>query len=170
MKGTLYRVKPNQPDGRFRDYSVKTTDKGIVYAIEGDYQIEVEEGNKQDKAKRGPGLRKQCKDAVKALAGELEAKYGKPRSADGFGNWFSFRQLSDTDNKSIRLYGNRCRSGLYSDEKLLYGMPAKPTRASEPVKIMAGRPDRRATGAAPPKPTPGPEAESSSRQFTSKSC
>lgn len=159
LKGTLYRVKPNQPDQRFQDYSVKTTDKGIIYAINGDDRIEPKQGNKQDKAKQGPGIRKQCKDAVKALAGELEAKYGKARSADGFGNWFSFRQLSDTDNRSIRLYGQRCRTGRYSvvytDEKLLHGLPAKAVRSSEPVKIMIGGPEKRVTETTPAEPTPG---------------
>jgi hypothetical protein len=166
LKGTLYRVKPNQPDDRFQNYSVKTTDAGVVYAIEGDYQIEPKQGNKQDKAKQGPGIRKRCKDAVKSLAGELEARYGEPRGKGWNAEWFAFRQLSDTDNKSIRLYGNRCRTGIYrivyTDEKLLHGMPAEAARAGKSIKIMAGRPERRATGAAPPKPTPGPEAESSS--------
>ena len=163
LKGTLYRVKPNQPDERFQNYSVKTTEQGILYAIEGDYQIEPKAGNKQDKAKQGPGIRKQCKTTVKALAGELEAKYGKARSADGFGNWFSFRQFSDTDNKSIRLWAHHCRTGRYSvvytDEKLLHGLPAKAARSSQPVKIMIGGPEKRVTDTAPAEPASGPEAE-----------
>lgn len=130
LKGTLIRVEPRQPDARFQRYSVKTTGRGIVYAIQGEYQIPPKEGNKQDKAKEGPGIRKQCKDAVEALAGELESRYGKARSTDGFGNWFAFRQVSDTEDKSIRLYGHRCRTGIYSliytDQRLLREASTEP--------------------------------------------
>ena len=181
LKGTLYRVKPNQPDQRFQAYSVKTTDKGLVYAIQGEHRIELEDQDKGDedkqdqavqgtvdpaqsrkeKAERAKALTSSCKAAVKALTGELEAKYGKPRGGDRFGTWVSFRQISDTENKSIRLYGHRCRTGryniVYSDEKPLHGIPAKAVKSSEPVRIKIRGPEKRVMGAAPEAPASNPE-------------
>ncbi len=42
LKGSLIRVEPNKPDERFQQYSIKTTNDGLIYAIEGDYQYKVE--------------------------------------------------------------------------------------------------------------------------------
>lgn len=82
---------------------------------------------KPDNKKQARVIQSTCKAAVKTLAGELESRYGKPRGRGWDGLWFTFRQRSDTDNKGIRLYGHRCRSGMYSvvytDEELLRGLP-----------------------------------------------
>lgn len=127
FQGTLYRVIPEKPDKRFQDYYIKTTNEGLIYAIEGDYHYEVEpaQGKKMGKVKHSREVRATCKNAVKNLARELEARYGKPRGKGWDGEWFSFRQFSKTSNKSIKLYANRCRTGLYSviykDESLQHG-------------------------------------------------
>jgi len=123
LKGALVRVEPSQPDQRFQRYSLKTTKDGIIYAIQADYQLELEQDNaKQDKAQRAKTVRSTCKTAVKALARELEARYGKARGKGWDGEWFVFRQTSDTSDMRLRLYGNRCRTGMYSliytDEKI----------------------------------------------------
>jgi hypothetical protein len=137
MKGALLHVEPSEPDARFQRYSVKTSNDGIIYAIRGDYQFEVEQGKgKQVKVKRARVVRATCKAAVKALAEELEASYGKPRGKGWDGEWFSFRQLSDTENKSLRLYAHQCRTGMYSvlytDENVQRGMlPGKAGTSSE---------------------------------------
>jgi hypothetical protein len=115
LKGTLLRVEPSEPDARFQRYSVKTTGDGIIYAIQGEYQFEVEQGKgKQVKVNRASVLRATCKAEVKALAEELETRYGKHRGKGWDGEWFSFRQISDTAYKSLRLYAHRCRTGMYS--------------------------------------------------------
>ena len=116
LKGTLHRVEPSDPDTHFQHYSVKTTDEGIIYAIQGDYQFEVDvaRGKQAGKVKKSRVIRKRCKDVVKKLAGELESHYGKPRGKGWDGEWFAFRQVSDTSNKSLRLYAHRCRTGMYS--------------------------------------------------------
>ena len=116
LKGSVYQVEPQKPDERFQNYSVKTTDEGIIYAIQGNYQFEVEKakGKQAGKVKMQRTVRKTCKNAVKALAKELEAKHGKPRGQGYDGEWFSFRQASDTSDISLKLYANRCRTGLYS--------------------------------------------------------
>ena len=59
-------------------------------------------------------MRKTCKAALKDLASEMEARHGKPRGREMTGEWYAFRQISETSNKSLRLYANRCRSGIYS--------------------------------------------------------
>lgn len=116
LKGTIYQVEPNKPDERFQKYTVKTTADGIIYTIKGEYQFETEmaKGKQAGKVKNQRTLRKTCKAVVKKLASELEAMHGKPRGQGYDGEWFSFRQSSETSNKSLRLYANRCRTGLYS--------------------------------------------------------
>ena len=75
-----------------------------------------------------PGNKKQteliqstCKAEVKNMAKELESLYGKPRGQGWDGLWFTFRQVSDTADRGLKLYGHRCRTGMYSiiytDEK-----------------------------------------------------
>ena len=112
--GSLIRIEPGQPDERFQNYSLKTTDKGIVYAIEAQYQMDLERDRpNQDKAKRSRKIRKTCKTAVKNLAKELEARHGKPRAAGLHDEWFAFRQFSESSDKGIDLYANQCRTGKY---------------------------------------------------------
>ena len=114
LTGSLIRFEPSQPDDRFQHYSLKTTDKGIVYAIEAEYQMQLEQDKQnQDQAKRSRKIRKTCKTVVKNLAKELEARHGKPRAAGLHGEWFAFRQFSESSDKSISLYANQCRSGKY---------------------------------------------------------
>jgi hypothetical protein len=163
LKGTLLRVEPSEPDERFQRYSLKTTDDGIVYAIRGDYQFEVEaaKGKQAGKVKTSRALRKRCKDVVKGLATELEASYGKPRGKGWDGEWFAFRQSSDTANKSLRLYAHRCRTGMYSviytDEKVQRGtVPGKASTSPE-----ASTPP---TGSVPAKQEPGTESGSQTEQ------
>ena len=57
LKGQLLRIEPTKPDDRFQQYSIKTTDAGIIYAIQGDYQYKVElDETKPDEAKpKGSG-------------------------------------------------------------------------------------------------------------------
>ena len=175
LKGSLIRVKTSQPDGRFQQYSIKTTYDGLIYAIQGDYQYKVEPDEtrpaeaKQDETKpKGSGkgaskpgnrqpataMQKTCKAAVKTMAGELGTRYGKPRGKGWDGLWFTFRQPTDISNKGLKLYGHRCRTGLYSivytDEIARRGM--QPGKAgTSPDK---GTP---ATGSASAKPQPGAE-------------
>ena len=53
LKGKLLRIEPSKPDERFQQYSIKTTDAGIIYAIQGDYQYEVESDEaKADETKK----------------------------------------------------------------------------------------------------------------------
>jgi hypothetical protein len=136
LKGTLYRVEPNKPDARFQDYRIKTTEAGIIYAIEAYYEIEIKfDQASLNRTKPFGMVRSTCKDAVKALARELETRYGKPRGTGWDGDWFAFRQVTDSSDKSMRLYGNRCRTGLYSvvytDEKLLHGLQHKSDAAAK---------------------------------------
>ena len=180
LKGSLIRVEPSKPDERFQNYSIKTTYDGLIYAIQGDYQYKVEPDEtkpaeaKQDESKlaetrpKGSGkgaskpgnrqpataMQKTCKAAVKTMAGELETRYGKPRGKGWDGLWFTFRQPTDTSNKGLKLYGHRCRTGLYSivytDEIARRGMP--PVKAgTSPGKGTS------ATGSASAKPQPGAE-------------
>lgn len=140
LKGRVIRFEPSQPDKRFQRYVVKTTGDGIIYAIQADYQFELDASmSEQGKEKRSRKLRKTCKNAVKALARDFEEHYGKPRGKGWDGEWFAFRQLSDTSNNSLRLYGNRCRSGIYSmvmtDEKVQRGAQAeKESSETQPEK------------------------------------
>lgn len=167
LKGKLLRIEPSKPDERFQQYSIKTTDAGIIYAIQGDYQYEVnpdetkKEGTKPEGKGKGAGkpgnkkqantIQKTCKAAVKTMAGELESRYGKPRGQGWDGLWYTFRQFSDTSNRGLKLYGHRCRSGMYSvfyiDEKVQWG--TLPSKAST-----------LATGSVPAKPEPGSESGS----------
>jgi hypothetical protein len=124
LKGTLFVVEPSQPDQHFQNYSVKTTDNGTIYAIQADYQFEREQvEEKQEKAKQTKELRSTCKTAVKDIAAELRERYGKPRGMGWDGEWYVFRQTSESTDKRVRLFANRCRSGIYSivyaDEALL---------------------------------------------------
>ncbi|MFW2372698.1 MAG: hypothetical protein ACN4GM_06210 [Gammaproteobacteria bacterium] len=116
QKGNIYQVKPSKPDEHFQDYSIKTTKDGIIYAIKGSYQYEVEpaQGKKMGKVKNAKVVRSTCKATVKKLAEELETHYGKPRGKGWNGEWFSFNQSSEASNKNLKLYANRCRTGLYS--------------------------------------------------------
>lgn len=170
LKGTLYHVEPSNPDKRFQQYTVKTTNEGLIYAIQGEYQYKVnQDATKQLEAKvdsggqsqvkadtakpigKGKGLGKPggkpqtrtlqatCKAEVKTLAKELESRYGKPRGQGWDGLWFAFRQYSDTSNLSLRLYGHRCRTGMYSiiytDIKLQQGIVAsKASIAAKAIK------------------------------------
>ena len=130
----------------------------MIYAIQGDYQYKVKQESslsdvaQQDTAKqentkpqgRGKGAgkpgnqqqthanEKLCKAKVKELAKELQSQYGKPRGQGGL--WVVFRQLSDSANKSVKLYGHRCRTGMYSiiysDESVRW--KALPVKADTP--------------------------------------
>jgi hypothetical protein len=176
LKGELLRIEPSQPDERFQQYSIKTTNDGLIYTIQGDYQYKVEPDetkaaeSKQDEAKpKGSGkgaskpgnrqpataMKKTCKAAVKAMAGELETRYGKPRGQGWDGLWFTFRQPSATSNKGLKLYGHRCRSGMYSivytDEIVRRGTP--PVKAG--TSPETGKPT---TDSASAKPQPGAES------------
>lgn len=116
QKGTLLRVEPSMPDERFQRYSLKTTADGMIYAIQGDYQFDVElaKGKQAGKVKKSRVIKKRCKDAVKQIAVELEAKYGKPRGKGWDGQWFTWRQFPGSSIKSLRLYAHRCHTGAYS--------------------------------------------------------
>ena len=98
-KGTLYRVEPKVPNMLFATYAVETTDEGIVYSIRGELQSD-------DKASK-------CA-VTKGIAASLQEKYGKPRAKGGFGEWYSFRDMSQKPYKGVRLFANRCRRGIYS--------------------------------------------------------
>lgn len=145
LKGSLIRVEPGKPDERFQGYTIKTTYDGLIYAIQGDYQykFEPDETRPQGKGKGAgkPGnkrpataMRKTCKATVKAIAGELESRYGKARGQGWDGLWFAFRQRSENSNKGLKLYGHRCRTGLYSivytDEIARRGAPPAKAGAS----------------------------------------
>ena len=169
LKGQLLRIEPGKPDERFQQYSIKTSDAGIIYAIQGDYQYKVEsdearsneaKANETKPEGKGKGagkpgnkkpanaIQKTCKAAVKTMAGELESRYGKPRGQGWDGLWYTFRQPSDTSNRGLKLYGHRCRTGMYSiiytDDKVQRGMSSgkvdkppeagKPTISSAPTK------------------------------------
>jgi len=139
LKGSLIRVEPSKPDERFQSYTIKTTYDGLIYAIQGDYQykVEPEETRPQGKGKGmgKPGnkkpataVQKTCKATVKTMAGGLESRYGKARGQGWDGLWFAFRQRSEGSNKGLKLYGHRCRTGLYSivysDEIARRGAPS----------------------------------------------
>ena len=44
----------------------------------------------------------------------MEERFGKAQGQGYDGEWFSFRQSSETSDKRLRLYANRCRTGIYS--------------------------------------------------------
>jgi hypothetical protein len=73
------------------------------------------------------------------MAGELASRYGKPRGQGWDGLWFTFRQFSETSNRGMKLYGHRCRSGMYSiiytDDKVQRGM--QPGKADTSAKGSA---------------------------------
>ena len=104
------------------------TSRVVDIALAYDKQFENNKPEDKDKAKRSTRFRKTCKNAVKALAREFEGRYGKPRGKGWDGEWFAFRQSSETMDKSLRLYSNRCRTGIYSmvltDEKVRRGNQA----------------------------------------------
>ena len=146
LTGSLIQVEPVQPDERFQRYAVMTTDKDIVYAIRAEYQFELEKAKQdKDKAKRSTKFRKTCKNAVKSLAKEMEARHGKPRGQDMSGEWYAFRQFSETSDKSLRLYANRCRSGIYSvvyTDQALLGIQAKPPKKPEKEEKQEQKPEK----------------------------
>ena len=177
LKGQLLSIEPSKPDERFQQYSIKTTYDGLIYAIQGDYQYEVKSGEaKTDETKpkgsgKGAGkpgnkqpataIQKTCKAAVKTMAGELEERYGKPRGQGWDGLWFTFRQPSDTSNRGLKLYGHRCRSGMYSiiyiDDKVQRGTQAGKAGTSPET----GSP---ATGSASAKSEPGAESAAETKK------
>lgn len=138
LEGGLIEVEPSQPDERFQRYAVKTTDKGLVYAIRAEYQFDLDQAKAEKDKKRSTSFRKTCKNAVKSLAKELKARYGEPRGHGWDGDWYAFRQISENTDKSLRLYANRCRSGIYSvlyTDQALLGIQAKQAkRQQKPVK------------------------------------
>ena len=138
MEGNLISVVPVQPDERFQRYEVRTTDKDIVYAIHAEYQFDLEKEKAEKDKKRSTKFRKTCRNAVKSLAKELEARYGKPRGQGWDGEWYAFRQLSENTDKSLRLYANRCRTGIYSavytDQALLGSQAEQAKRQQKPAK------------------------------------
>ena len=146
LTGSLIQVEPVQPDERFQRYAVMTTDKDMVYAIRAEYQFELEKAKEdKDKAKRSTKFRKTCKNAVKSLAKEMEARHGKPRGQDMSGEWYAFRQFSETSDKSLRLYANRCRSGIYSvvyTDQALLGIQAKPPKKPEKEEQQEQKPEK----------------------------
>jgi len=125
LKGEIVQVIPLESDRRFQLYRLKTSQDGIIYAVIAEFQFEVEPalGKKMGRIKGARDVRRECKQQVKELALELEASYGKPRGKGWDGEWFSFRRLSESEDTSLSLYANRCRTGLYSvvitDEKLV---------------------------------------------------
>jgi hypothetical protein len=147
LTGSLIQVEPVQPDERFQRYAVMTTDKDIVYAIRAEYQFELKKAKEdKDKAKRSTKFRKTCKNAVKSLAKEMEARHGKPRGAGWDGEWFAFRQFTENTDKSLRLYGNRCRSGIYSvvyTDQALLGIQAKPPKKPEKEEQQEQKPEQK---------------------------
>ena len=146
LTGSLIQVEPVQPDERFQRYAVMTTDKDIVYAIRAEYQFELEKAKQdKDKAKRSTKFRKTCKNAVKSLAKEMEARHGKPRGRDMSGEWYAFRQFTENTDKSLRLYANRCRSGIYSvvyTDQALLGIQAKPPKKPQKEEKQEQKPEK----------------------------
>ena len=146
LTGSLIQVEPVQPDERFQRYAVMTTDKDTVYAVRAEYQFELKKAKEdKDKAKRSTKFRKTCKNAVKSLAKEMEARHGKPRGRDMSGEWYAFRQLSENTDKSLRLYANRCRSGIYSvvyTDQALLGIQAKPPKKPEKEEKQEQKPEK----------------------------
>ena len=139
LKGSLFTVEPREPDERFQRYAIKTTSDGVIYAIEAEYQFEIDKSmSEQGKPKRSRKLRKTCKDTVKAMAKDYKARYGEPRGTGWDGEWYAFRQLGEGTDKSLRLYANRCRSGIYSavftDQALLGIQAEQAKRQPKPAK------------------------------------
>ncbi len=139
FKGSLFTVEPRDPDERFQRYAIKTTSDGMIYAIQAEYQFETDKSmSEQGKPKRSRKLRKTCKNAVKSQAKEFQVRYGEPRGKGWDGEWYAFRQLGEGTDKSLRLYANRCRTGLYSvvyTDQALLGIQAKQAkRQQKPAK------------------------------------
>ena len=139
LEGSLFTVEPREPDERFQRYAIKTTSDGMIYAIQAEYQYEIDKSmSEQGKPKRSRKLRKTCKDAVKLVAKDYKARYGEPRGTGWDGEWYAFRQLSENTDKSLRLYANRCRSGIYSvvftDQALLGIQAEQAKRQQKPAK------------------------------------
>lgn len=99
LTGIRYRIEPQQPSPCFQDYWVDTAQDGRIYAIRAEHQ--------------DPGKASVCADA-KAIAAELEAKYGKPRGKAAFGEWVAFRESLEPLTRHLTFYANRCRRGIYS--------------------------------------------------------
>lgn len=120
MQGTRYHVEPKEPSEDFQQYTVATTQDGIIYEIRGDYQHEKGES--------------QCEKG-KSLAAALEDRYGEPRGKAAYGGWYSFRQISEDSVKVVRLYTHRCRTGKYSllyvDDKVRRAKPAEEEKSEE---------------------------------------
>lgn len=156
--GTLYQVEPVQPDERFQRYALQTTDKGRVYAIRAEYQFDLEQEKADKDKKRATNFRKTCKNAVKSLAKEMEERHGRPRGRDMSGEWYAFRQFSETEDRSLRLYANRCRSGIYSvvyTDQALLGIQAKPKKQEQAQQPEAGEAQKQEEGADQPENEPG---------------
>lgn len=96
--GTRYQVEPLQPSPCFQTYLVNTTQDGRIYAIRADYE--------------DLGRASVCPE-TKAIAAELEAKYGRPRGKAAFGEWYAFRESLDPLTRHLTFYANRCRRGAY---------------------------------------------------------
>ncbi len=115
-EGTLLQVVPLTPDDRFNEYYIHTTPENLIYAVRAKYQYDTEPElrKRTGEPKRSRKLRKTCQNEVKALADELESKFGKPRGAGRDGLWFNFRRIADSHDISVNLYANQCRTGTYS--------------------------------------------------------
>ncbi len=98
-KGILYRVEPKVTNTLFNSYAVATTADGLIYLIRGD---------------REPVERKAACQEPKTLAAFLEGKYGKPRGKGPAGEWYSFRDMSSSTYRGVRIHATRCGRGIYS--------------------------------------------------------
>jgi hypothetical protein len=103
LTGRLYRVEPKLPNRYFDQYTVKTTESGIVYRIQGRY----ESPEKENLCQR-----------TKHLAGLLEDKYGKPRGKGMLSDWYTFREKTEGPYRGVKLYAPKCRYGRYTIDYL----------------------------------------------------
>jgi hypothetical protein len=72
----------------------------------------------------------------------MEARHGKPRGRDMSGEWYAFRQFTENTDKSLRLYANRCRSGIYSvvyTDQAAIGIQAKPPKKPQQKEQEQGQ-------------------------------
>ena len=125
LKGTLYQVEPKVANKLFKAYSVATNGDGVIYSIRGDYES-------TEKASK-------C-DVTKELGAFLEDKYGKPRGKGMLGDWYSFRDMSSSLYRGVRLYAPRCRNGrysiVYSDDNAKTVEPPPGTRAHRDIRLV----------------------------------